>query len=99
MTILKKKKKPKKRLGVHSSRLGNGTVRESGGAGPTVGGYYGLDIHVVSLGVNTLSCDQAAGGRSGEDPGLQSSQGGKSRNSEEEEEELVTPLPPPPPSP
>lgn len=59
MTI--KKKKRKKRRGAYSSRLGNGTVGLLG-AGLMFGGYYSLDIHVVSRCTNTFS-RQAAGWR------------------------------------
>lgn len=50
-------------LGAYSSRLGNGTVGILG-AGQKVGGYYSLDIHVVSHCTNTFSRHQAAGRRS-----------------------------------
>lgn len=36
-----------------------------GGEGPTVGGYYSLDIHLVSLCTNTFSRAQVAGWSSG----------------------------------
>lgn len=47
----------KKRSGAHSSRIRNGTVGARG-VGPTVRGYYGQDIHLVSRRINTLGCAQ-----------------------------------------
>lgn len=60
--ISKKKRKKKKGMGLIVVVSGMALWGFGGGGeGPTVGGYYSLDIHLVSLCTNTFSRAQVAG--------------------------------------